>query len=152
MSVPPESMAVTSRGPSQASHDSQGTAELRNSPLTLKSATLSRGTYFPRSRRRKLARTGGPVYPHSWRACVAEVTLILTSENHLEKRLWLFISISWPYRYLGGENRVKTVGSQIGYPWGNRSFFSTARSLAKSRYLAGLLVIVSHLKTTRGLK
>lgn len=27
--------------------------------------------------------------------------LILTSENHLEKRLWLFISINWPYRYLG---------------------------------------------------
>lgn len=33
---------------------------------------------------------------HLWGCQSWELKLILTSENHLEKRLWLFISINWP--------------------------------------------------------
>lgn len=56
-----------------------------------------------------------------------QLTLTLTSENHLEKRLWLLISINWPYLYLG-QKRAKVMNYSAKRPWlpQGQHFFHTA--------------------------
>lgn len=88
-------------------------------PQTISKLLLSsRSSLRPQSQLHRKCRTLNiqDTFSPTWLTAQRIIILILTSENHLEKRLWLFISINCPYRYLGWQKRVKTITLQISPP------------------------------------